>query len=145
MTEALPPLDRLLVLEELRRLQARLCDAAVAREWTEVDALFSADGRFRAYEIGGELACFTSSPGIGAALEHAVGAGRVVLSSSDEELDALAEDRADGTWTIDDSWYADDGDRAVHGAGSLALGYRREDGQWRIATAEYTRTAREPA
>ncbi|MFC8597308.1 MULTISPECIES: nuclear transport factor 2 family protein [unclassified Isoptericola] len=144
MTDPLAPLDRLLVLEELRRVQARLCRAASARDWAELEAVFTADGRFRAYGPDGELGCFAASSGIGAAIDRAVGPGRLVVQSSDEELDVLADDRADGTWSVEDTLYPDGESPARHGAGSLALAYRLDEGRWRVATAEFTRTAREP-
>ncbi|MCZ2263700.1 MULTISPECIES: nuclear transport factor 2 family protein [unclassified Isoptericola] len=143
MTDPLAPLDRLLVLEELRRVQSRLCRAASVRDWAELESLFTPDGRFRAYGADGELGCFAATTGIGAAIDRAIGPGRLVVQSSDEELDVLADDRADGTWAVEDTLYPEDGTRARHGAGSLALAYRFDGGRWRVATAEFTRTARE--
>lgn len=142
MTE-LSPLDRLVGIEDLRRLQARLCRFASARDWPAVHGLFTADGRFRVFGSDGSLACFATGTELGEAVDRALGSGTLVVRVSCEEFDLLTDTRAEGTCAVEDLMFLGRTGRVVHGFGSLSLAYRRVDAGWRIRSAEYTRLARE--
>ncbi|GAA5210299.1 nuclear transport factor 2 family protein [Microbacterium kyungheense] len=137
------PLDRLLAIEQLRDLQARLCRLASARDWPAVEELFLPDGRFRAFGADGALTCFADGPGIGQAIDRALGAGTLIVRAFGEEFDVLSDSRAEARSSVEDLLFVGDRERVLHGFGWLSVAYRRDGGHWRIRSAEFTRIARE--
>ncbi|WP_395244955.1 nuclear transport factor 2 family protein [Agromyces sp. MMS24-K17] len=136
-------MDRLVAIEELRRLQARLCRLASERDWPAVEELFLPDGRFRAFAADGALTCFADGPGIGEAIDRALGAGTLIVRAFGEELDVLSDARAEGRCSIEDLLFIGNRERVIHGFGWLSVAYRRDGRHWRIRSAEFTRIARE--
>jgi len=140
---ALSPLDRLVALEDLRRMQARLYRLASARDWRAVQDLFTPDGQFRVFRADGTLECFADGRGIGETIERVVGEGIFVVRGYGEEIEILSDSRAEINCSVEDLLFAGQTRRVLHGFGSLSLAYRRAEGTWRVRSAEFTRIARE--
>ncbi|QEO13084.1 hypothetical protein FLP10_00615 [Agromyces intestinalis] len=141
MTERSAHLARLLVFEELRSLQGRLCRAAGDRAWDEFERCFAADGQLRVYEPDGSLAWFALSPHIGATIDVEAGSGTLVVHSFGGELTLRAESRAEAVWAAE-YVVGQDGSaagRAHHGYCRMHQTYLRDGERWVIRSIDLIR------
>lgn len=140
--------DRLLAIEEIRKLKARYFRSMDSKDWVGFTNVFTADARL---DVTGEMPPGTDpSAGIvhGAetiaafvkgAIDHVV----TVHHGHMSEIEIVAEDEARGVWSMEDMlrWppSADGSPTDMHGYGHYHETYKRVDGQWRIAALKLTR------
>jgi hypothetical protein len=101
MTDRSAPLSRLLVFEELRSLQGRLCRCAGDRAWDEFERCFADGGQLRVFDPDGSLAWFALSPHIGATIDLEAGDATLVVHAFGAELTLRSETRAEGVWAAE--------------------------------------------
>ena len=136
MSEGLSPIVRLEAMEELRRVQARLCRSAGERAWDEFDRHFCVGGQLRGYRPEGTLAWFADAPDIGAAIEETVGPGTLSVHAFGEELTVHSPGRAEGLWTVEGVLARPDG-TVGRDLGFAHQTFVRQDGRWLIRSVEF--------
>lgn len=134
-------LARLEAIEAIRALKARYFRCMDTKEWGALAGLFTADLRVLTpegaiYIEGG--AAYAAA--LRHSLEHAVSCHQGLTA----EIEVTGEDEARGVWAMQDviSWtdaHPRTGWKAILGRGHYHETYRREDGEWRIATLLLTR------
>ena len=131
------PLSRLLVFEELRSLQGRLCRSAGDRAWDEFERCFADGGQLRVFDPDGSLAWFALSPHIGATIDLEAGDGTLVVHSFGAELTLRSETRAEGVWAAE-YLVGRDGSpaRARNGCCRLHQTYIRDGDRWFIRSID---------
>jgi hypothetical protein len=135
-------LERLVIVESLHGLQARLCRYASSKAWDDFDRLFSASGQLRAYDDDGRLVFFADAPTIGHTLAERFGDGVLVVSANLDELTVHSRTRADGVWELDYLAVLTEpgADRLrIQGRGYAQQTYEGHDGTWVIRSIEFTR------
>jgi hypothetical protein len=142
MTEDSAALAQLLVLEELRLLQGRLCRSAGDRAWDEFERCFAPGAQLRVYDPDGSLAWFALNPHIGATVDIEAGSGSLVVQAFGEELTLRSETRAEGVWAVEYIVGIDGGGRVHRGYGTLHQTYARSDGRWVIRSVDLVRRLR---
>jgi len=137
------PLFRLLVFEELRSLQGRLCRSACDRAWDEFERCFADGGQLRVFDPDGSLAWFALSPHIGATIDLEAGDGTLVVHSFGAELTLRSETRAEGVWAAE-YLVGRDGSpaRARNGYCRLHQTYIRDGDRWFIRSIDLIRRLR---
>lgn len=137
------PLFRLLVFEELRSLQGRLCRSAGDRAWDEFERCFADGGQLRVFDPDGSLAWFALSPHIGATIDLEAGDGPLVVHSFGAELTLRSETRAEGVWAAE-YLVGRDGSpaRARNGYCRLHQTYIRDGDRWFIRSIDLIRRLR---
>ena len=134
-------LDRLEAAEAIRTLKARYFRLMDTKEWDGLRGVFTLDLRVitpdgRVWLEGGDA--YAASLKFG--LEHAVSCHQGLTA----EIDILTPDTARAIWAMQDviEWedrHPREGWKAITGRGHYHETYRREHGQWRIATLSLTR------
>lgn len=134
-------LDRLEATEAIRTLKARYFRLMDTKEWDQLRGVFTAnlqviapDGRV--WLEGGDA--YTASLKFG--LKNAVSYHQGLTA----EIEILTPDTARAIWAMQDviAWedsHPREGWKAITGRGHYHETYRRQDGQWRIATLSLTR------
>ncbi|WP_350348420.1 nuclear transport factor 2 family protein [Agromyces sp. G08B096] len=101
MTDPSAELARLIAIEELRSLQARMCRAVTDRDRDALDRCFTVSGQLRVYREDGGLACFATSPQVGSALDELLGDATLVVHTGGAEFTIRSDDRAEGVWSVE--------------------------------------------
>lgn len=134
-------LERLEAAEAIRTLKARYFRLIDTGQWDELPDVFTADLKIitpdgKVWLEGGDA--YTASLKFG--LEDAVSCHQGLTA----EIEILGTDTARAIWAMQDviEWadrHPREGWKAITGRGHYHETYRREDGQWRIATLSLTR------
>lgn len=134
-------LGRLEAIEDIRRLKARYFRCMDTKLWDDLRGVFTADMKVitpdgRVWLEGGDA--YAAS--LRNSLEHAVSCHQGLTA----EIEVLDADNATGIWAMQDviEWpqsHPREGWKAIVGRGHYHETYRREGGQWRIATLTLTR------
>jgi ketosteroid isomerase-like protein len=134
-------LDRLEAIEEIRALKARYFRLIDTKQWEAVRGLFTDD--LKVLSPDGKIwleggSAYAKSLAFG--LADAVSCHQGLTG----EIEVLGENEASGTWAMQDviEWsdrHPREGWKAIVGRGHYHETYRREGGQWRIATLTLTR------
>ena len=134
-------LERLEAIEDIRKLKARYFRYMDTKLWEDLRGVFTADMRVitpdgKVWLEGGDA--YAAS--LKNSLEHAVSCHQGLTG----EIDVTDADHATGIWAMQDviEWpdaHPREGWKAIVGRGHYHETYRREDGQWRIATLTLTR------
>ncbi|WP_441248649.1 nuclear transport factor 2 family protein [Kitasatospora sp. McL0602] len=142
-------IERLTIIEELRRLMARYVYSADHQQWDEVGALFTSDGTFTPRNVDGSIVRRMTGPaGIAASVAASVGPDAVVIHHLfSDEIDVESTTSARGTWAMEDlitrpASTDDDGNPrfvSMHGFGHYRPRFALVDGTWRIAQLDLTR------
>lgn len=148
----LGPLERLLAIEDIKRLKARYFRLMDSKDWVGFAELFSRDASF---DVQGAL---EENPGPSqepirgrAAIVDYVRRGISPITSAHyghmPEIDILTEDSATGIWALADILRMPDGApfARFRGYGHYHERYVREEGAWRIAALRITRLMVETA
>jgi hypothetical protein len=132
---------RLEAIEAIRALKARYFRLMDGKMWRELARVFTSDLRVLAEDgsvwlEGGQA--FADS------LARSLGRARSVHQGFLPEIELGDADHATGTWAMQDviEWedrHPTQGWRAITGYGHYRETYRREAGEWRIATLTLTR------
>jgi hypothetical protein len=134
-------LERLEAIEEIRNLKARYFRLMDTKQWEELCGIFASDLKVltpegKVYAEGGD----TYAAALRNSLEHAVSCHQGL--AGEVEIDADGTARA--IWAMQDiiTWqdrHPNTGWKSIVGRGHYHETYRREGGQWRIATLTLTR------
>lgn len=146
-------LERLVAIEDIRRLQSRYVRYADLKDWKALAGLFLPKGRFTPYDTRGEaLVTMTGREEIEGTINASVGAGSALHHLFSYEIDVDSPTRARGVWAMED-WL----DRSnvedvpnsaagpipsfktMHGCGHYHAVYEKVDGTWFIAQLELFR------
>lgn len=140
MTDDSAAVARLLVLEELRSLQGRLCRSLGERAWDEFERCFAVGGQLRVYDPDGSLAWFALSPHIGATIDLEAGRGTLVVHSFGGELTLRSATRAEGVWAAEYVVAREPAaGRARRGYARLHQTYFRDAERWVIRSIDLIR------
>ena len=139
MADPLPPLDRLVAVEEIHRLKYRYLRCLDQKRWSELGECLTVDAT-AAYS-GGAYS-FTGRDQIVAFVERSMGREDFLSAHRchHPEIDLLGPDEATGTWALDDTVIIGEFDLLLHGAAFYEDRYRRVDGVWLISHTGYRRT-----
>ena len=134
-------LDRLEAIEEIRNLKARYFRLIDTKQWDELRGVFTADMKVvtpdgKVWMEGGDN--YAASLKFG--LESAISCHQGLTG----EIELLDAGNAKGIWAMQDviTWqdrHPREGWKAILGRGHYHETYRREGGEWRIATLTLTR------
>jgi hypothetical protein len=160
-TGTINAVERLTIIEDLRRLMARYVYSADHQRWRDLAALFTPDGTFTPHNVDGSVAQrMAGREEIAASIPAAIGPGAVVihhLFSDEIDADSPASARGvfamedlitrpastDGTASANGTASADGGGQArftsMHGYGHYRPRFTRTDGRWYIAELVLTR------
>lgn len=138
--------DRLAAIEDIRCLKARYFRCVDTKMWPEFRALFTDDATLFFPEAYGKPSPISNAyPAIVALLKDAVS----IHHGHMPEIEVLDADNARGIWSMEDEVFLP-GNPAegippstIMGAGHYHETYRREAGQWKIASLELTRLRQE--
>lgn len=149
MPSSIDPIERLVAVEEIRRLKARYFWAVDRKDWAGLATVFTDDAVFdmtaemahqggRTSEASGEVIVI-GGPAIAEFCASVVTDDVVsVHHGYMPVIDVTAPEAASGRWTMDD--WVDFGDREMHGHGWYEEEYRRTGGEWRISRLDLRRT-----
>ena len=138
--------ERLLAIEEVRAVKARYFRLVDTKQWAEFRTIFTKDATLY-YPEG-----FPDPQGYDEAMAMIENTLRNAISVHHghmPEIEIIDEHNARAIWSMEDQVYlpgdAEKGipDRVIHGAGHYHETYRKEDGQWLIATLKLTRLRHE--
>ena len=142
-------IDRLTIIENLRRLMARYVYSADHQRWPELAALFTPDGTFTPHNVDGSvLRRMTGREEIAASIAASVGPGAVVIHHLfSDEIDVDSAASAQGVFAMEDlisrPASTDESGRAqftsMHGYGHYRPRFTKADGRWYISELVQTR------
>jgi hypothetical protein len=142
-------IDRLTIIENLRRLMARYVYSADHQRWPELAALFTPDGTFTPHNVDGSvLRRMTGREEIAASIAASVGPGAVVIHHLfSDEIDVDSAASAHGVFAMEDlisrPASTDESGRAqftsMHGYGHYRPRFTKADGRWYISELVQTR------
>jgi hypothetical protein len=137
----LNPVDRLLAIEDLKRLKARYFRFVDTKKWRELQELFAADATVNFPESSLENCPIGTFLEI---LERYLDGSCSIHHGYMPEITVTSDDSASAIWSMDDRLYfsetrAADGIAAVRGFGHYHETYVRQEGRWLIKTLRLTR------
>jgi hypothetical protein len=142
-------IDRLTIIENLRRLMARYVYIADHQRWPELAALFTPDGTFTPHNVDGSvLRRMNGRDEIAASIAASVGPGAVVIHHLfSDEIDVDSASSARGVFAMEDlisrPASTDESGRAqftsMHGYGHYRPRFTKADGRWYISELVQTR------
>ena len=134
-------LERLEAIEDIRKVKARYFRFMDTKQWDALPGVFTTD--MQVISPNGEVwmsggATFAAS--LKRSLENSVSVHQGFMG----EIEIIDADNARGVWAMQDviEWtdrHPREGWKSITGRGHYHDTYRREDGQWRIATLQLTR------
>jgi SnoaL-like domain len=135
------PLDRLLAVEEIRKLKARYFRYMDTKQFDRLEELFAPD--MQVLTPSGAV-YVDSGPGFAASLKHSLEHSVSVHQGFMGEIEILDEQNATGIWAMQDviEWqdrHPTQGWKSIVGRGHYHETYRKIDGAWRIAKLTLTR------
>ena len=138
-------LERLVIVENLRRLMARYVYLADHQRWTDLAGLFTPDGTFIPRLVDGSpIRVMRGRAAIADSVSRSVGPGATVLHHLfSDEIDVRSADSATGICAMEDLVIRPEGTtdrpRTMHGFGHYRPRFIRTPDGWRIADLEQTR------
>lgn len=135
-------IERLLAIEEIKRLKARYLRCVDTKSWEEFRTVFTADAQF---DISDDVPdCILLGRGN---IVHAVSVpldGCVSVHHGHcPEIDITSDTTANGTWAMEDMlrWKAESAypDRTLHGYGHYVETYEKIGGRWLIKSMKLRR------
>ncbi|ONI74049.1 hypothetical protein BWI15_11790 [Kribbella sp. ALI-6-A] len=142
-------LETLTAIEDIRNLEARYARYADHRRWTDLAALFTADGWFRPMDAEGNEVIMMNGRAAIAELLSARNSGDVqpIHQLFTHEIEIESPTSAKAVWAMADLIHRGEGTeaepapfRTMRGWGHYHVTYRKIDGHWLIATRTLTRT-----
>jgi hypothetical protein len=131
------PVERLVAIEEIKRLKARYIRLCDGKQWDAWGELFTGDCEFRQPNLGtitgrAEIVARVSASMDGSTFYHDVGL---------PEIEILDECTAHAIWPVTNQGHRQDGSgsQTSHARGEYHEEYRKDtDGQWRIRRIDVT-------
>jgi len=141
--------ETLLELEALRALKARYFRSLDTQDWEAYAEVFTEDAEMDVSDdVGdGPGARVQGRAAIARGVAAALSGARTVHHGHMPELELLGPDTARGIWAMEDyvEWPGDGPERTgFRGYGHYHETYRKQDGEWRIASMRLTRLRRDP-
>jgi hypothetical protein len=146
---ALASIERLTIIEDLRRLMARYVYNADHQRWPDLAALFAPDATFTPHNVDGSVARrMAGREEIATSIPAGIGPGAVLIHHLfSDEIDVDSAAAAHGVFAMEDliTRPASTGDRgqarftAMHGYGHYRPRFTRANGRWYIAELVLTR------
>jgi hypothetical protein len=141
----LTPIDRLIAIEEIRKLKARYFRLMDYREWDGFRRLFAKDAVMDMSAAGSnpdepDLVSH-GADAIVAFIQRVLDGVTTVHHGHMPEIEIESATAATGLWTMEDElWYPETSSwRWAHGYGLYNERYIVEDGEWKIERIELTR------
>lgn len=137
-------LERLLAIEDIKRLKAKYCRVMDEKNWHEWHDVFTPDGVMLVPEVE-EQPAIVGVDAIIAFIIPLLGSAITVHHLHAPEIEVLSDTEATGTWALDDNlWWPEDspstfGWTSLRGAGHYREKYRKTAVGWRIAELGLTR------
>lgn len=142
-------LERLIAIEDIRRLQARYARLADAKDWRALAALFLPDGSFVSHDLAGQpQGSMRGRADLVRQIGAAVGAGTAIHHLLSYEIEVHSPTRAHAIWAMED-WVDRSAEaataeaplpfRTMHGCGHYHTDYEKVDGAWFIASQKLYR------
>jgi hypothetical protein len=137
-------IQRLLAIEDIKRLKARYFRCVDARDWEGYRAVFADDVLFDISDDMPEGGIVTGGDDV-IKLVRLSFTGDVISVHHGHcpEIEITSETTAKGIWAMEDKlyWTRDSGFpiSRLHGMGHYHETYSKKDGQWRIQTMKLTR------
>lgn len=140
-------LERLVAIEEIKRLKARYFRFVDTKDWAALQTLFSESAEFfvsqdqiRALNLGGGepiVECVRGPSQIVRFISNALHEAVSVHRGFMPEIDITSEHTARGVWAMEDHvrWPT----KSLHGMGHYIETYERIDANWRISSFRITR------
>lgn len=134
--------QRLVVIEEIKKLKARYFRLLDAHDWTAFAELFTDDA---AFDIAESSSGVRTKEDFVAALRKHLTTAVSVHHGHMPEIDVVDENTATGVWAMFDSVEPPEGSTypTLTGFGHYHEEYRREGDDWRISRLRLTRLKRE--
>jgi SnoaL-like domain len=127
------PVERLLAIEDIKRLKASYCRYLDTKNWEEFAACFTQDGVF---DHGGGQGAVQGAAEISASVCRAVGDIQLVHHALMPEIEVISSTTATATWGLDDMLLWPDGRRSLHAYGHYHETYERVEGRWKIKLSQ---------
>jgi hypothetical protein len=138
-------------IEAIKALKARYFRLVDTGDWDGLRQLFTDDASFAFPGLGD----FDDVDAALAAIKAALGEATTVHHGHMPEITLIGPDTAEGIWAMDDyvlrgegftpiPGYPEEFQRGLHGYGHYFETYRREGGDWRIASLKLVRLHVEP-
>jgi SnoaL-like domain len=141
--------ERLTIVEDLRRLMARYVYKADHQRWPDLAALFAPDATFTPHNVDGSVARrMAGREEIAASIPASIGPGAVLIHHLfSDEIDVDSPACAHGVFAMEDlitrPASTDNSGQArftaMHGYGHYRPRFTRADGRWYIAELVLTR------
>ncbi|GAB3208282.1 nuclear transport factor 2 family protein [Nocardia tengchongensis] len=142
-------LERLSIIEELRRVMARYVHFADQQRWEDLAGLFTPDGTFTPHKPDGSVWMrMQGRDEIVATLQQSGGADVVLIHHLfSDEIDVDSPTSARGVWSMEDLISRVEGTEipeglpfvGMHGFGHYHAQFLKTDGLWRITELIQTR------
>ena len=139
-------LERIVALEEIRRLKHTYCHALDAKDWGLFETLFTEDGAADMREAGPAdapgMVLTEGRPAMMAYVKEAVKDWKTIHHVYAPLIDFTAPDEATGVWQMADRLLVRAGDGwalLMQGYGHYHEVYRKRGGRWQIHRVKLTR------
>lgn len=127
--------ERLLAIEDIRRLKASYCRFLDTKDWESFGRSFAPDGVF---DHGGGQGAIRGPDAIAAAVRSVVDTVQLVHHALMPEIDVTSPTSATAIWALDDRLRWPDGRRSLHAYGHYHEEYVKVDGCWKISVSRVT-------
>jgi ketosteroid isomerase-like protein len=137
---SMEPIERLLAIEEIRRVKARYFRVMDAKDWDGFAEVFCDDATMDMTPIGGPIT--HGNLAIAEFVRGVIGDVLTVHHGHMPEIDVRTATTADGIWAMEDllRWPAAGGrSQTLHGWGHYHETYEKRNGEWRVKTLTLTR------
>jgi len=136
--------QQMIEIEAIKRLKARYFRCMDTKDWESWLGVFTEDATLkfdRAVSTGGQdgesAPTLIGRAGIADYVPKSLATAQTVHHGHMPEIDILSETAARGIWAMED--IVDYGPTVTNGFGHYHETYRKEDGDWRIASVHLTR------
>ena len=129
------PLERLVAIEDIKKLKARYCRCLDTKDWEGFANSFAPDAVF---DHGGEEGPVTGPANIAAMVRGVVDSVQLVHHALMPEIDIESAISASATWALDDMLNWPDGRRGLHAYGHYHETYEKVGAEWKIKLSRVT-------
>jgi SnoaL-like domain len=138
--------ERLVAIEEIKRLKARYFRCMDTKDWDGFTAVFAPDARM---DVSGELSgvasdgrgVTTGNRAIAAFVRGSIDNVTTVHHGHMPEIDVTSPTNAAGVWAMEDHLWWPEGSpiATMHGYGHYHETYEKQEGRWLITSTTLTR------
>lgn len=135
------PLERLLAVEEIKKLKARYFRCIDTKDWDGLGRVFTTGAVLDTSEEHRHSDPMRGRDEIVKRIRTAIEDVETVHHGHMPEIEIVSADQAQGTWAMEDElrWPEGSPIRQMHGYGHYHETYERTGGVWRIASSRLTR------